>query len=119
MFQMHTKLMEDFDVETLKAFKQELDTIPYTYAEPYKGLGMGSLFVEEIVGWYEDTSLWCLKSNDYDGAVAYLDCALDYYTDPILDYPDDTIDRAKARMRELVAKTNTGIYEGCHEIYDN
>lgn len=116
MFQMHAKLLEDFDVETLNDFKQELDTIPYTYAEPYKGLGMGSSFVSEIAGWYEDVSRWCLKNNDYDDAVDYLDRALDYYCDPVLEYDFDIIDETKERMRGIVNNFLDGIYDGSHDI---
>lgn len=118
MFEMHSKLIKSFDVETLQVFKQELDTIPYEYAKPYEGLGIGSAFVETIAIWYDHVSQWCLGIEDYDGAVKYLERALDYYCDPMLDYDDDTIDEAKDRMREIVTDTLAGIYEGSHEIYE-
>lgn len=111
MFEMHTKLIESFDVETLQVFKQELDTIPYGYAKPYEGLGIGSAFVETIAIWYDHASQWCLSIEDYDGAVKYLERALDYYCDPMLDYDDDTIDEAKDRIQKIVANSLIGIYE--------
>lgn len=120
MFEMHSRLMEGLDESTLQDFKRELDTIPpYTYAKPREGLGIGAPFVKEIAGWFDDVSRWSAANEDYDAAVTYLERALDYYTDPILDYDDDYIDWAKERMRELVTKTAIGIYEGCHEIYDD
>ncbi len=116
MFELHSKLIDNFDVETLQVFKQELDTIPYEYAKPYEGLGIGSAFVETIAIWYDHASQWCLAIEDYDGAVKYLERALDYYCDPILDYDDETIDEAKDRMRDIVTNSLAGIYEGCHDI---
>ena len=120
MFQMHAQLMENFDADLLQEFRQQLDTLlPYTYAKPREGLGIGAPFVGAIAGWFDDVSRWSAAHEDYDAAVTYLERALDYYTDPILDYNDDIIDEAKERMRELVTKTIIGIYEGCHDIYDD
>lgn len=116
MFELHSKLIESFDVDTLRIFKQELDTIPYEYAKPYDGLGIGSRFVGTIAIWYDHVSQWCFEIDDYDGAVKYLERALDYYCDPILDYDDDTIDEAKARMHDIVTNSLVGIYEGSHDI---
>lgn len=118
MFRMHTKLIESFDADILEEFKQELDTISYVYAHPRDGLGIGSSFVEEVAGWYDDVSRWCLKNEDYDGAVNYLERALDYYCDPMLDYDYDVIDDAKERMRNIVNNYLAGIYEGSHNISD-
>lgn len=118
MFEMHSKLIESFDIGTLQVFKQELDTIPYEYAKPYEGLGIGSAFVSTIAIWYDHASQWCLVIEDYDGAVKYLERALDYYCDPMLDYDDDTIDEAKDRMRDIVTRSLVGIYEGSHDIED-
>ncbi len=120
MFQMHTQLMENFDADLLLEFRQQLDSLPpYTYAKPREGLGIGARFVKEIAGWFDNVSQWYETKEDYDAAVTYLERALDYYTDPILDYHDDIIDEAKDRMRKLVTKTVIGIYEGCHDIYDD
>ena len=116
MFEMHAKLIENFDSDILSEFKQELDTIPYAYAKPYDGLGIGSPYVYEIAGWYDDVSKWSAEHEDFDAAVNYLERALDYYCDPILDYDDEVIDDAKDRMDNLVKKTFIGIYEGCHDI---
>jgi len=102
----------------LNTFIQELDTIPYEYAKPYEGLGIGSAFVSTIAIWYDHASQWCLAIEDYDEAVKYLDLALDYYYDPMLDYDDDNIDDAKDRMRKIVNNSLAGIYEGSHDIYD-
>lgn len=118
MFDLHSKLFESFDTETLQVFKKELDTIPYAYAKPYEGIGIGSAFVDSIALWFDSVSQWCLKIEDYDGAVKYLERALDYYCDPILDYGDDIIDEAKGRMRVIVPHSHAGIYLGSHEIYD-
>ena len=118
MFQMHAQLMENYDADILQEFKQQLDSIPYTYAKPREGLGAGASFVEEVAAWFDDVSRWSAAHEDYDAAVTYLERALDYYTDPILNFDDDTIDWAKERMRDLVTKSIVGIYEGCHEIYD-
>ena len=116
MFEMHSKLVECLDVDTLQVFMQELDTIPYEYAKPYEVLGIGSGFVETIAIWFDHASQWCLGFEDYDGAVKYLERALDYYCDPMLDYDDDTIDEAKDRMRDIVTHCLSGIYEGSHDI---
>ena len=116
MFEMHSKLIESFDVETLQVFKQELDTIPYEYAQPYEGLGIGSAFVETIAIWFDHVSQCCLAIEDYDGAVKYLERALDYFCDPMLEYDDDTIDEAKDRMRNIVTTCLAGLYDGNHDI---
>ena len=118
MFQMHAQLMEGYDADILQEFKQQLELIPYTYAKPREGLGAGASFVEEVAAWFDNVSRWSAAHEDYDAAVTYLERALDYYTDPILNFDDDTIDWAKERMRDLVTKSIVGIYEGCHEIYD-
>lgn len=118
MVEMHTKLIENFDVDILQEFKRELDTIQYFYAKPYEGLGEGAPPIGEIAGWYDDASKWSAVHEDYDAAVIYLERALDYYCDPMLDYNDETIDEAKERMNDLVTKTIIGIYEGCHELYN-
>ncbi len=115
---MHAKLIEDFDVNSLQEFKQGLDTIPYVYAKPYEGLGKGAPPIREIAYWYDNVSKWSAAHEDYDAAVNCLERALDYYCDPTLDYDDDIIDEAKERMRNLVEKCLIGIYEGCHEIYN-
>ena len=128
MLEMHTKLSENFDVKQgkfkggfdigiLQEFKQKLESIPYTYAKPYDGLGIGAPYVSEIAGWYDDASNWSSAYGDYDAAVNYLERALDYYCDPVLDYDDDTIDEAKDRLVGLAEKTFISIYDGCHEIY--
>lgn len=128
MFEMHAKLIENFDVKhkkfkdgfdigILQEFKQELESIPYTYAKPYDGLGIGASYVKEIAGWYDDASNWSSAYGDYDAAVNCQERALDYYCDPVLDYDDDTIDEAKDRLVGLAEKTFIGIYDGCHEIY--
>lgn len=128
MFEMHAKLIENFDIKhkkfkdgfdigILQEFKQELESIPYTDAKPYDGLGIGAPYVSEIAGWYDNVSKWSEAQEDYEAAVNYLERALDYYCDPMLDYNDETIDEAKDRMNELVKKTIIGIYEGCHELY--
>lgn len=116
MFRMHTKLMESLDASNLLNFRKELDTISYVYAHPMDGLGIGASFVKEIAGWYDDASRWCLKNEDYDGAIKYLERALDYYCDPTLDYDDNVIDDAKKRMHNLVVNSLVGIYEGCHSF---
>lgn len=118
MFQMHAQLMESYDADILKEFKQQLDSIPYTYAKPREGLGAGASFVGEVAAWFDDVSRWSAAHEDYDAAVTCLERALDYYCDPTLNYDDDTVDWAKERMRDLVTKSIVGIYEGCHEIYD-
>lgn len=117
MFEMHAELMKNFDSDILSEFKHVLDTIPYAYAKPCDGLGIGSPYIREIVGWYDDVSKWSAAHEDYDAAVTYLERALDYYCDPTLDFDDDIIDEAKERMDNLVSHTIIGIYEGCHEIY--
>lgn len=118
MFKLHSELIESFDTQTLQVFKQELDTIPYVYAKPYEGLGIGSAFVGTIAIWFDHASQWSKENGDYDGAVKYLERALDYYCDPILDYDDETIDEAKDRLRDIVTNCLVGIYEGSHDIHD-
>lgn len=129
MFKMHANLIENFDVENkkfldgfnidiLQEFKQELESIPYTYAKPYDGLGIGASFVKEIAAWYDDASNWSSAYGDYDAAVNCLGRALDYYCDPILDFDDDIIDEANHRLDGLVSHTIIGIYEGHHNIYN-
>ena len=118
MFKLHSELIESFDIQTFQVFKLELDTIPYVYAKPYEGLGIGSAYVGTIAIWFDHASQWCQENRDYDGAVKYLERALDYYCDPILDYDDETIDEAKGRMRDIVTHCLIGIYEGSHDIYD-
>lgn len=118
MFEMHVKLMENFDAGILQEFKQELDTIPYTYAKPYEGLGIGASYVNEIAGWYDDVSKWSVAHEDYDAAVTYLERALDYYCDPVLDFDDDIVDEAKERMDKIVTESLVGIYKGSHEIHE-
>lgn len=112
MVEMHAKLMGNFDVDILRKFKEGLDDIHYVYAKPYEGLGKWAPPVGEIAGWYDDVSEWSSTHEDYDAAVNYLERALDYYCDPVLEYDDDTIDEAKNRMDNLVANTIIGIYEG-------
>lgn len=116
MFELHTKLIEDFDTASLQEFKQGLDSIPYVYAKPGEGLGIGSRFIRSIAHWFDDASCWSAKMEDYDNGVNYLERALDYYCDPTLDYSDDVIDEAKERMRDLVSNCIVGIYQGCHDI---
>ena len=127
MFEMHAKLIENFDVKhkkfkdgfdigILQEFKQELESIPYTSANPYDGLGIGASYVKEIAAWYDDASNWSSAYGDYDAAVNCLERALDYYCDPILDFDDETIDEAKELMNDLVTKTIVGIYEGYRNI---
>ena len=118
MVKMHTKLVENYDADLLEEFKHELDNIHYVYAKPYEGLGKGAPPIGEIAYWYDNVSKWSVAHGDYDAAVNYLERALDYYCDPILDFDDDTIDEAKDRMNNLVTKTIIGIYEGCHELND-
>lgn len=116
MFEMHSKLIEKYDESIVLEFKQHLDSIPYTYAKPYEGLGIGASYIKEITGWYDDVSKWSVAHEDYDAAVTYLERALDYYCDPTLDFDDDTIDEAKKRMDKIVTHCLVGIYQGCHEI---
>lgn len=129
MVEMHAKLIEnfdtmqgsfkeDFDIGILQEFKQELKSIPYSYAKPYDGLGIGASYVSEIAGWYDHVSKWSFAYEDFDAAVNCLERALDYYCDPVLDYDDDTIDEAKDRLVGLSKKTFIGIYDGRHEIYN-
>lgn len=119
MVEMHAKLIEHYDAGILEEFKRELDTIQHIYAKPYEGLGKGAPLIGEIAYWYDNVSKWSAEHEDYDAAVNYLERALDYYCDPILDYNDDTIDEAKNRMNALVTKTIVGIYEGSHELYND
>lgn len=116
MVKMHAKLVEHYDANILDEFKHELDSINYVYAKPYEGLGQGAPPIAEIAYWYDNVSKWSEQHGDYDATVTYLERALDYYCDPILDYDDETIDKAKGRMNDLVTKTIIGIYEGCHEL---
>ena len=58
MFEMHAKLIEDFDENYLKEFKQELYTIPYAYAKPHEGLGVGVSCVLSIAQCFDYTSRW-------------------------------------------------------------
>lgn len=116
MFEMHAKLVENYDADIIEEFKQQLDTIPYEYAKPYEGLGIGAPYVGEIAGWFDDVSQWSAAHDDYDAAVTYLERALDYYCDPMLNYDVETIDAAKARLDQLVQHSLIGIYQGCHEI---
>lgn len=118
MFELHANLIEDFDANSLQEFKQGLDTIPYVYARPYEGLGIGSAFVCTIALWFDSASQWSAERGDFGDAEKYLERALDYYCDPTLDYSDDVIDEAKERMRNLVSNCLVGIYEGCHELYE-
>lgn len=116
MFELHTKLIEDFDENSLLEFKQGLDTIPYVYAKPYEGLGIGSSFISSIAQWFDHASRWSADNGDYGDAEKYLERALDYYCDPILDCDDIIIDEAKERMRDIVTNCFVGIYQGCHDI---
>lgn len=116
MVNLHTKLIEHYDADILEEFKHELDSINYIYAKPYEGLDKGAPSIDEIAYWYDNVSKWSAEQEDYDSAVTYLERALDYYCDPVLNYDDETIDDAKKRIDCLVAKTIIGIYEGCHEL---
>ena len=116
MFELHVKLIEDFDTNSFQEFKQGLDSIPYVYAKPYVGLGIGSRFIRSIANWFDDASRWSVKMEDYDNGVNYLERALDYYCDPTLDYSDEIIENAKERMSDLVSNCIVGIYLGSHEI---
>lgn len=116
MFELHTKLIEDFDENSLLEFKQGLDTIPYVYAKPDEGLGIGSSFVSSIALWFDNASRWSADNGDFCDAEKYLERALDYYCDPTLDYDDDIIDETKERMRNLVENCLISIYQGCHDI---
>ena len=116
MVEMHAKLVDSYDADILEDFKHELDLIHYVYAKPYEGLGKGAPPIGEIAYWYDNVSKWSAEHEDYDAAVNYLERALDYYCDPILDFDDETIDEVKERMNDLVTKTIVGIYEGCHEL---
>lgn len=118
MFEMHAKLVDNYDADILEKFKQELDTIPYAYAKSYDGLEIGAPYLREIASWYDDVSKWSAAHGDYDAAVTYLERALDYYCDPLLDYDDDFINEAKERMDNLVSYTIIGIFEECHELYN-
>lgn len=118
MFELHSKLIADFDANSLLKFKQRLDTIPYVYAKPYEGLGIGSSFVRSIAQWFDHTSQWSADNGDYGDAEKYLERALDYYCNPTLDYDDSIIDEAKERMRNLVENCLLGLYQGCHDIYN-
>lgn len=118
MVEMHAKLIEDFDVNSLQEFKQKLDTIPYVYAKPHEGLGIGSSFIRSIAQWFDHASRWSVDDGNYGDAEKYLERALDYYCDPTLDYDDDIIDEAKERMRNLVENCLIGIYQGSHCIYE-
>ena len=117
MVKMHTELVEHYDASILDEFKHELDNIDYIYAKPYEGLGKGAPPISEIAFWYDNVSKWSAEHEDYDAAVNYLERALDYYCDPVLDYDDDTIDEAKDCLVGLAEKTFIGIYDGSHEIY--
>ena len=111
MVDLHAKLIEHYDADILEEFKHELDSINYVYAKPYEGLGKWAPPIEEIAYWYDNVSKWSAEHEDYDSAVTYLERALDYYCDPMLDYDDDTIDGAKDRMQKIVAYSLIGIYE--------
>lgn len=118
MVEMHARLVENYDADILQEFKQNLDTIQYVYAQPYEGLGNGALSIDDIAYWYDNVSKWSAAHGDYNDAEKYLERALDYYCDPMLDYDDDIIDEARERMRDLVENCLLGIYNGCHEIYE-
>lgn len=118
MVEMHAKLVDSYDADILEEFKHKLDTIQYVYAKPYEGLGKGAPPIREIAYWYDNVSKWSAAHEDYDAAVNYLERALDYYCDPTLDYDDDIIDEANERMRNLVENCLLGVYQGCHEIYN-
>ncbi len=118
MVDLHTKLIEHYDADILEEFKHELDSINYVYAKPYEGLGKGAPPISEITYWFENASKWSAIQENYDAALTYLERALDYYCDPVLNYDDETIEDAKGRMNDLVTKTIIGIYEGCHELND-
>lgn len=51
MFKMYAKLVENFDNDTFLIFKGELSSIPYTYAKPREGLGIGARYVDNIANW--------------------------------------------------------------------
>ncbi len=89
MFDMHAKLMENQDAVFLREFKKQLDMIPYEYANPYKGLGIGDAYIEDIAGWFDDVSRWSEVKADYVDAEKYLNRAMDYYCDPMLEFDDD------------------------------
>lgn len=111
MVNLQAKLIEHYDADILEEFKHELDSINYVYAKPYEGLGKGTPPIAEIAYWYDNVSKWSAEHEDYDAAVTYLERALDYYCDPILDFDDDTIDEAKERIDDLFTKTMISFYE--------
>lgn len=119
LFKMHSRLIEGLDESVLRDFKRELDSIEYQYAEPWKGLGSGSVFVSSLALLHENAARWSVDMKDYDDAVKYMDRALDYYCDPMLDYDYDIIDEVKRFLREdIVPYSKSGIYNGSHDIYD-
>ena len=118
MFKMYTKLVKDFDSSTFLKFKEDLSSIPYTYAKPRENLGAGARYVRDIAEWNVFVYETSLNTHDYGEAQKYLERALDYFCDPTLDYDEKTIKEVKKCMQDLVANCFIGIYEGCHEIYD-
>ena len=118
MFKMYAQLVENFNDETFLEFKKELYSIPYTYAKPREGLGIGARYVRDITEWNVFVYEISLKQKDYNEAMKYLDRALDYFCDPTLDFDEKIIKEAKECMQDLTANCMIGIYEGCHDIYN-
>lgn len=95
MFKMYAKLVENFDNDTFLIFKGELSSIPYTYAKPREGLGIGARYVDNIANWNLYVYEVSLENQNFKDARMYLDRVLDYFCDPTLDYDDRTIEQAK------------------------
>lgn len=118
MFTMYAKLVEEFDNETFVRFKEDLSSIPYTYAKPREVLGLSARYIRDIVGWNVFVYEKSLEMQNFEDAQKYLERALDYFCAPTLDFDERVILEAKKCMQDLVANCLLGIYEGCHEIYD-
>lgn len=116
MFKMYAKLVENFDNDTFLNFKEELYSIPYTYAKPREVLSTGARYIRDIVEWDIFVYERSLEMQNFEDAQKSLERALDYFCDPTLDFDEKVIREAKKCMQDLVANCLIGIYEGNHDI---
>ncbi len=117
IFRLHAEILENYNECTFCEFKQQILTIPYKYADT-SVLGVGAVFVNSIAHMFNDAAHLSYERDRYEEAESFMEHALDYYCDPMLEFDDDLIDESKAFMREIVSHRKDYVYDGLHNIYD-